>query len=275
MPAQTDAQQRVAEVTTLNAIARTLNRAADVRDSLEAALRHAVGLMGLTCGWVFLRDESGVFRLVARFGLPPAIEYPGPPWNDACDCQEQCDAGKLTKAVTLMRCSRLRRAVGDKRGMFQHATVPITLGDETLGILNVATTEFGQFTPAQTQLLSTVALMMAMAIMRVRLNDQVWGRGAQEQTALLQLSQELLDTAALESALQRLVRVGARLLEAEACAFVEADEASGRAILQAAHGWRFLPPAGLPLPLDNRNPHLWYLPENTTNLPGDALDSLP
>ncbi|MBC8162158.1 MAG: SpoIIE family protein phosphatase [Roseiflexaceae bacterium] len=275
MPVQSDAKQRAGELTLLNTLALALNRADDVRDTLETALRHTIALMGLNSGWIFLRDESGVFRLLARAGLPPAIEYPGRAWNDTCECQNLCDAGGMTKSFNLVRCSRLRYAVGDKRSLYKHASVPIKLGDATLGILNVATTEFGQFTVAQTQLLSMIGLMIGVAISQVRLNAQVRGRRAQEQAALLQLSQDLLDTAAIESALQRLVRVGARLLEAEACAFIAADEASGRAMLQAAHGWRFLPPAGLPVPVDTRNPHLWYLPEQSTDLPSAALDALP
>ena len=275
MPAQSDAQRRVVELTTLNALAQTLNRAEDVREALEASLRHMVQLMALTTGWIFLRDETGAFRLVARHGLPPAIEYPGKVWNDTCSCQDLCLEGKLHKAVNMVRCSRLRHAVGDKRGLNQHASVPIRIGDETLGIMNVAMTEFGQFTTAQLQLLSAISLMLGVAVTRMRLNEQVKVRRVQEQAALLQLSQDLLDSAAGDSALQRLARVGARLLEVESCAFVEADEATGQAILVAAHGWRFLPVSGLPLALDLRNPHLWYLPEQSSNLRQDALETLP
>lgn len=275
MPVQSDAQRRVAELTTLNALTLTLNRADDVREALDAALAHIVALMSLTTGWIFLRGDSGVFRLVARHSLPPAIDYPGPPWNDTCNCQELCDEGKLNKAVNMVRCSRLRHAVGDKHGLYQHASVPLRIGDDLLGILNVATSEFGRFGPAQLQLLSTVGLMLGIAITRMRLHDQVKVRRVQEQAAILQLSQDLVDTVGLDSALQRLARVGARLLEAEACAFVEADEASGRAMLLAAHGWRFLPNSSLPTPLDLRNPHLWYLPDASTNLARDALESLP
>lgn len=275
MPTLTDAQQRIKELTTLNELAQTLNRALDLREALDAALPHIVEMMGLRTGWIFLRDEAGAFRLAARHDLPPAITYPGPAWSGDCNCQELCSSGKLNKAVNMVRCSRLKHAVGDKRSLAQHASVPIRNDAEVLGILNVATSEYGRFTPPQLQLLSAIAFMLGTAITRARLHDQVKVRRVQEQAALLKLSQELLGAELIEPALQRLVRVGARLLDADACAFVEADEAQGHAVLVAAHGWHYLPPAGLPAVLDPINPHLWYLPESTTNLAGDALDNLP
>jgi sigma-B regulation protein RsbU (phosphoserine phosphatase) len=275
MPALTDAQQRIAELTTLNELAQTLNRALDLREALDTALAQIVELMGLRTGWLFLRDETNGFRLAARHELPPAISYPGPAWSGECNCQELCISGKLNKAVNMVRCSRLKHAVGDKRALAQHASVPLRSDNDILGILNVATTEYSRFSPPQLQLLSAISYMLGTAITRTRLHEQVKVRRVQEQAALLNLSQELLGAESLEPALQRLVRVGARLLEAEACAFIEADERAGYATLLAAHGWHFLPNTGPPVVLDPTNPHMWYLPESAANLPVEALDDLP
>lgn len=275
MPALTDAQRRIAELTTLNVLAQTLNRALDLREAIEAALPHIVELMGLRTGWIFLLDESGAWRLAARHDLPPAIGYPGPAWADTCSCQELCAEGKLNKAVNIVRCSRLRHAVGDKRALSQHASIPLYSDGGVLGVLNVATTEFGRFSPPQLQLLSAIGSMLGTAIVRAQLHEQVKVRRVQEQAALLSLSQELLGAEALEPALQRLVRVSARLLEADACAFVEANEQQGQAILVAAHGWMLPPQTQLPLVLDPQNPHLWYVPEAAARLASDALNDLP
>jgi len=275
MPALTDAQQRIAELSALNELAQTLNRALDLREALDAALPHIVEIMGLRTGWIFMRDEAGSFRLAARHDLPPAISYPGAAWSGDCNCQELCLASKLNKAVNMVRCSRLKHAVGDKRSLAQHASVPIRSDADILGILNVATSEYGRFTPTQLQLLSTIGYMLGTAITRTQLHEQVKVRRVQEQAALLKLSHELLGAESLEPALQRLVRVGARLLEADACAFVEADEQQGHAMLVASHGWHFLTQHSRPAVLDPVNPHLWYLPESSANLAADALDDLP
>lgn len=272
---QSDAQQRVAELHHLATIAQTLNRTGDLRDGLEQALGQIVAMLNLRTAWLFLRDETHALRLFARHELPPAILYPGPAWADTCECHGLCAAGKLNRPVVMVRCSRLRSAVGDKRSLAQHASVPVRAGNEVIGLLNVALGEFARLGPPQMELLAAVGNMLGTAIDRVWLREQVQVRRMQEQATLLQLSQDLLSVHSLEPALQRLVRVGARLLEAEACAYVEADEQHGQATLLAAHGWRFLPHTGVPLVLDTVNPHLWYLPETSANLPADTLSDLP
>jgi sigma-B regulation protein RsbU (phosphoserine phosphatase) len=270
-----DAKERLAELITLNELAQTLNRALDLREALDSALVHIVELMDLRTGWVFLQDENYDFVLAARHDLPPAITYPGQAWLGDCHCQDLCLEGKLDKAVNLVTCSRLRGAVGDKRGLAQHASVPIRNGDELLGILNVATTRWGSFSQAQLHLLSAAGSLLGIAIARAQLHEQVKIRRRREQAALINLSQELLVSDDLVPALQRLVRVGARLLEVDACAFVEADEEGGRAVLLAAHGWTLPEGSPWPLTLDPAMPHLWYLPDQASHLPDEAYDQLP
>jgi GAF domain-containing protein len=176
----TDAQQRITELTTLNTLAQTLNRALDLREALDTALPHIVELMGLRTGWIFLKGEGESYNLAARHNLPPAISYPGPAWEDDCDCQEQCRSGKLDKAITMVRCSRLRSAVGDKRGLAQHASVTLRSGTEVLGILNVATTQWGRIAPADLQLLSAAGNILGTAIARAHLYENVKVRRVQE-----------------------------------------------------------------------------------------------
>src|SRR3569832_1221608 len=101
MPALTDAQQRIAELSALNALAQTLNRALDLREALDAALPHIIEVMGLRTGWFFLRDEAGAFRLAARHDLPPANTKPNPAKTNKNNCQELCLSGKLNLAVNM------------------------------------------------------------------------------------------------------------------------------------------------------------------------------
>lgn len=268
-------QRQIAESTSLHALAQTLNQALDLREALDTALAHIVELMGLRSGWIFLAGEDGTFTLAARHALPPALSYPGPDWEGECYCQELCLGGKLDKTVNMVRCSRLRRAVGDKWGLSQHASVPVRSGAELLGILNVAANEWRKFSGAELNLLATAGLMLGTAIARARLYEQVKVRRVQEQGMLLRLSEELLGAADLEPALQRLVRVAARLLDGDACAFIEADEVDMRAVLRAAHGWLLPSESAWPVTLDHATPHLWYLPERAVGLPDEALSDLP
>ncbi|RRR78359.1 MAG: stage II sporulation protein E [Candidatus Viridilinea halotolerans] len=271
----TDTPQRIQELATLNALAQALNDALHLREVLDCALEHLVRLFAFQTGWIFLRDEQQVFSLAVRHHLPPALNYPGPAWVEDCACQGLCQSGRLDKAVNLVRCSRLRGALGDKRGLAQHASLPLRSGTDLLGILNLARQQWGTLAPFELHLLSIAGHMLSTAIVRARLYEQAKIRRVQEQRALLNLSQDLLLSEALESGLQRLTRVGARLLEADACAFIEADELAGRAVLRAAHGWLLPPAAPWPLPLDPTSPHLWYLPEEAHDLSAATLAPLP
>lgn len=267
--------QHAAEFTRLHRLTQSLNQAQDLRELLEQSLPHIVQLIGLQTGWIFLRSEQGGFKLAARHDLPPALSYPGSAWAADCSCQEMCLATQQRKPAFVIECSRLLHVTGDKRSLAQHCTVPIVHENELLGILNVASNAHTRFNEAQLQLLAAIGQILGASISRLHLRDQVKIRRVQEQTALLHLSQELLSANSLVQALQRLVRVGARMLEVDACAYIEADELHGCAILIVAHGWRYLPPNTPPLVLDSEHPHLWYLPERSEHLPADAHAKLP
>jgi len=119
-------------LSTLNRIVETLNRAVDVRGVLDTALAQLVKLMGLETGWIFLKDPMASERqwgegylLAAHHNLPPALALDNPDaWQGGCECQGLCDAGGLTEACNQVRCSRLAHAAGDRRGLAVHASAP-------------------------------------------------------------------------------------------------------------------------------------------------------
>lgn len=270
-----DSQQRLQALAKLSALAQGLNDALNLREALDRALEHALALLNFSTGWIFLYDEHDGHSVAVRHHLPPALLYPGPVWEEDCACQELCRGGRLDKSVHMVTCSRLRGALGDKWGLAQHVSVLLRSNDELLGILNLATTQWGRIGSFELHMLATAGNIVSSAIVRARLYEQAKVRRVQEQRALLNLSQDLLLSEALEPALQRLVRVGARLLEADACAFIEADELAGRAVLRAAHGWQLPHDAPWPITLDATSPHLWYLPERANELAGESLSPLP
>ena len=97
-------EELVNSLTTLNKIAETLNRSADVASALDSALADLVDLMGLETGWVFLKDPAAKsqwfgrgFTLAADYNLPPAMaRSKAAAWKGGCDCQAFCNKGTLT-----------------------------------------------------------------------------------------------------------------------------------------------------------------------------------
>ena len=115
--------QVIRDLTTLNEIADTLNRAVDVQSALSTVLAKLVALLGLETGWIFLKDPSAKtqwagrgYVLAAHHNLPPAMAlHKANAWKGGCDCQGFCNRGVLTEAYNEVRCSRLAEAKGEDR----------------------------------------------------------------------------------------------------------------------------------------------------------------
>jgi serine phosphatase RsbU (regulator of sigma subunit) len=239
-------QDLIENLTTLNEIAETLNRSVQVKETLDAALGRLVELMGLETGWIFLKDPSRQSRfagqgyeLIAYHNLPPAMELSEHDvWTGNCDCQALCNTAKLSEAYNEVRCSRLARAGGDKRGLRIHASVPLRSGDQVLGILNVAAPEWPAFSLRTLTLLTNVGHLMGIALERARLYDLLQERRIHEQGVMLSLSNYLLNLPELKDLMDYLLTEIQRLLNLDACALLLPNVAKGRLEFRAAKGWK-------------------------------------
>ena len=77
----------------------------------------------------------------------------------------------------MVECTRLQeasRALGDSRtgGLQFHATVPIMLGNQRLGNLNVATDEWQLFNASDLQLLSAFGVQIAAMLDRAHMYEE-------------------------------------------------------------------------------------------------------
>lgn len=234
------------DLTTLNRIAETLNRASDVEKALNSALAHLVRLMGLESGWIARVKASPLrnagreeFSLVAHYNLPPGLAPDHPEvWNRTCRCQDLFRQGKLAEAYTEIHCSRLESAEGDRRGLTVHASAPLISGDRRLGILNVAGVDWTSFTPRSLSLLTIVGNHIGIALERAELFDALKEKRINEQSALLDFSDQLLRRIDQEDLTRQLVSEIARLLEADACALLLAEQGNRWLKFVAASGWR-------------------------------------
>jgi two-component system NarL family sensor kinase len=165
-------RRRNRELAALRAIAETLNKGVSLHETLASTLPLVVELLGLHTGWLFLLDEAEEFYVATHHDLPPALAYPGHPWEPECECQKLARRGDLHAAAQVVECSRLRDATGDRQGLAYHASVPLVEGDRLLGIMNVATSQWDLFTPQDLQILSAVGYQLATAIERTELAEQ-------------------------------------------------------------------------------------------------------
>lgn len=247
------------DVEALNAVSETLNRAVDRDSALQSALDKLLEIMQLETGWIFLRKIRGkkasatpAYTLAASTNLPAAIAASRTEaWKSTCDCQEMCARGELTGAYTEIQCSRL---VELDHTLRVHATAPLRLGDEVLGILNIAARDWDSFSERNLAILSRVGEMMGTALERAGHYDALRNRRMQEQSALLELSNKLLGRGELLEVGDLLVEEACRLLRVNAGALLLIDQTRDAFVFQSSAGWLEDPlKAGHIVPLGTRS----------------------
>lgn len=178
-----DAQRReITHLRALHELTQQLNQSVDVRSALETALETLAQAMDLQTAWMFVIPDIYLqfaatserlahdFALAAGYGLPPGLvrdDYRFLCRPPDCHCQLLARAGRLTRAVNVVECTRLQdsaKADGDNRGLFFHATTPLIASGRLLGIINAATDEWQVFTADDLQFLSMVGSQIAVTL---------------------------------------------------------------------------------------------------------------
>ncbi|WP_051663179.1 GAF domain-containing sensor histidine kinase [Alicyclobacillus macrosporangiidus] len=208
-----------ARLAMLKDIAEALNEATDISEAMDAILPRLSGVLGLSTAWAFRYDaERSRFVEVGASGLPPALACDGgaPLKSGWCECQDRFVEGRLDRAVNIVRCSRLRDAVGDKGGLTYHASVPLRSKGKPLGILNVAAAGHSVFTPSALQLLTAIGHHVAVAVDRAAiLADE--RRRAEQLRALSDIAAELVSVVRPRAVLELAVRQFVDRLGYECC----------------------------------------------------------
>ncbi|WP_413378885.1 GAF domain-containing sensor histidine kinase [Alkalihalobacillus sp. 1P02AB] len=166
---------RMNALETLRMISKTLNEGDNLEGMLQAVLDALLETTGIESGWIFLMDESGQQQLVASSGLPAGLSHNEcePLRKGGCWCLNKYKNKELTHAINIMNCKRLEQAtlhnLGSTNGMERHATIPIQAGEESFGLINVASPRIDQFTNQELELFETVAYQIGATVKRFRL----------------------------------------------------------------------------------------------------------
>jgi len=153
-------------------VAGGLSQAQHEQEVIEKALEGTLELPGIQAGWLFLRQGQSGFRLAGARGLPPALEAAGALEGD-CLCRRQLLAGELDSVANILECERLQKAPGETRGLRYHATVPLWVGEHTIGVLNLVRADQGLFSDNELEVLFGAGHQIAVALERARLHEQV------------------------------------------------------------------------------------------------------
>ncbi|HUX23209.1 MAG TPA: response regulator, partial [Burkholderiales bacterium] len=184
-------------------IAEGLNQAGSEWQVLEMALERALELPGIQAGWISLREGESGFRLAAARNLPPALAAAGAMEGD-CTCRRRLISGELDHVTNIMECERLGKATGDTGGLRYHASVPLWLGDRTLGVMNLVGPDKGLFNDDELRVLYGIGNQVAVALERAHLHEHL-ERLVQERTAALEA--EIVERKRIEKEQARLVAI--------------------------------------------------------------------
>jgi len=170
-------------LTGLYQIAKGLIRCTSEQEVVEEVLDRALKLPGVQAGWIALREGETGFRIVGARGLPPPLEVPGAMEGD-CLCRRKLLSGELNQATSILECERLQKATGDTRGLRLHASVPLWIGERTLGILNLVGAQDGLISGESLKILNGVGNQVCIALERARLHEHLESMVEQRTAAL-------------------------------------------------------------------------------------------
>jgi signal transduction histidine kinase len=185
--------------------------------------------------------EYGALGVIAEGGLEAFIHVGMPPAQVAAIGHLPEGRGLLGALIDDPRPIRLRRIADDPRSvgfpsghppMEAFLGVPVRVRDEVYGNLYLTEPRAGEFTPADEELVSTLAATAGFAIANARLYDETVLR--QQWTASsAQIASALLDTAS-SAALSLLAdELAARSMADRVCILVESDDELALRVAQA------------------------------------------
>jgi light-regulated signal transduction histidine kinase (bacteriophytochrome) len=75
--------------------------------------------------------------------------------------------------TNILECERLQQALGDTQGLRFHASVPIWVGEQALGVMNLVGSERGLFSEEDARNLYAVGNQLGIALARARLSERL------------------------------------------------------------------------------------------------------
>lgn len=175
-------------------IASQLNKEYLLPAALRISLKKTVELLELETGWIWLSEvDNGSVYLAASHNLPPALSEHPERLSGRCYCITQYLSGEMGEATNIseMTCSRLEGVSEGTAGLKSHASIPITINGQKVGLMNLLSKGSQQLNDKQLAILNTISQLIGMAVQRTRL-QQSYGRGS-IQSSLHNVLERVLD----------------------------------------------------------------------------------
>lgn len=170
-------------------IAEALNPAITEKAVSEMALERALDLPGVIGGCVKLLDADNNFYTAAARDFGRAPDVPGACAN--CGCHAKLITGALRAPQIIDDCAWLDQAPAASRAERSHISIPLALGERTLGVMNLISAQDAAFKDEKFQVLETVGNQIAIALERANLYANMEAL-VKDRTEALQAERNLL-----------------------------------------------------------------------------------
>ncbi len=152
-------------------IAEGLNQAVSEREVCDKALEYAMELPGVEAGWFYLWEDNA-FRVAAALNVPPSL-LTAESMEESCECQRLFLAGDLGHVTSIVKCERVERVEDETPGLRCHISVPLWIGNQNRGMMNLMGTEQDLFKENELETLHGVGHLVSIALERAWLHEHM------------------------------------------------------------------------------------------------------
>jgi len=152
-------------------IAKQLNQEFSLHAVLRSALEKTIQLLGLQTGWIWLvQEEMKSVYLAASYHLPPALANHPERLSGWCYCIKKYFDNDIESAsnISEITCTRLKDITAGTMDLKFHATIPISINGQKIGLLNLLTAQSQQLSEEELGILNAIADLIATAVHRSR-----------------------------------------------------------------------------------------------------------
>ncbi|QDH79904.1 GAF domain-containing protein [Echinicola soli] len=150
-------------------IAKLLNKEFSLHAVLTQSLKKTIELLHLDTGWIWLvqAGTQNVY-LAASYNLPPALAQHPERLSGQCFCIQRYLADELSTAqnISEITCSRLKNIASGTRELKFHATIPIMIEKQKVGLINLVSRTSQRLNDKQLYILNTISELISTAILR-------------------------------------------------------------------------------------------------------------
>ncbi len=223
---------RLERAETLYRVSQVIHSTLDLRDSLQRIVEEAVRLMRAGSGSVVMvNPTTGFLDIEAAFGLSSGAQR----------MKLRIGEGLTGWVARHGKSARVGDVTGDPRYFALHAgvrselAVPLRVGGEVRGVINVDSDRPNAFSPADEELLEELAQLAAPAIRNTWLYEQARSK-ARLLESLAKVGQIINSPLALDDTLQVIAREAKKLLSAKMCSLMMVDDSGKLLVARACVG---------------------------------------